>query len=213
MKNNLLCAIVVLISTLVGDSAQADNPFVGHWALTLPNGRAGWLGITEKNGKLSAAILWGGGSVKPAPSVEVEGVDIEGLRLRQSVEKMVNGGEPEELRRDLGPALEYGGLKPLASFYIALSYLREEKPGMSASLLEALCGEVSSVFELNAQYHLGIALSEMGDVARAVECLTQVAEHPLRNELGHPVEWALTLAQARAEQWEAALEGLSPLLC
>jgi len=73
MKNNLLCAIVVLISTLVGDSAQADNPFVGHWALTLPNGRAGWLGITEKNGKLSAAILWGGGSVKPAPSVEVEG--------------------------------------------------------------------------------------------------------------------------------------------
>ena len=73
MKNTILCALIVLTSTLGGLSAPAENPYIGHWALTLPTGGPGWLGITQEKGKLNAAILWGGGSVKPVASVKVEG--------------------------------------------------------------------------------------------------------------------------------------------
>jgi len=73
MNKTTLCAILTLTSSFVGIPAHADNPYLGHWALTLPNGAPGWLGVTEKNGDLEAAILWGGGSVKPVTSVKVEG--------------------------------------------------------------------------------------------------------------------------------------------
>lgn len=47
----------------------ADNPFIGNWALTIPGGGAGWLGITQEKGYLDAGLLWGGGSVVPVASV------------------------------------------------------------------------------------------------------------------------------------------------
>ncbi len=61
---------------LCGASAHAtaaDNPFLGNWALTIPGGAAGWLGVEDKDGKLAGSILWGGGSVVPVSSVQVEG--------------------------------------------------------------------------------------------------------------------------------------------
>jgi hypothetical protein len=66
-------AVFILISVVTSHSAQAGNPYIGHWALTLPNRGPGWLGITQKKGELDAAILWGGGSVKPVNSIKVEG--------------------------------------------------------------------------------------------------------------------------------------------
>jgi len=73
MKKSIFFAIVVLASTVVGSlSAYADSPYVGHWALTIPGGGPGWLGVEEKDGQLQASILWGGGSVKPVTSVNVE---------------------------------------------------------------------------------------------------------------------------------------------
>jgi hypothetical protein len=54
-------------------AAESANPYVGHWALTIPGGGAGWLGVTEADGKLSASILWGGGSVLPVNGVKVVG--------------------------------------------------------------------------------------------------------------------------------------------
>src|SRR5512137_223816 len=50
---------------------SADSPFVGNWALTIPGGGAGWLGVEQKEGYLDASILWGGGSVMPVDSVFV----------------------------------------------------------------------------------------------------------------------------------------------
>jgi hypothetical protein len=50
-------------------AAQEDNPFIGRWALTIPGGGAGWLGITHENGYYDGSILWGGGSVVPVASV------------------------------------------------------------------------------------------------------------------------------------------------
>ena len=66
----MITAIVILFNCL---AACAGNPFTGYWALTIPNGGPGWLGITEGDGKLDAAILWGGGSVKPVDSVAIQG--------------------------------------------------------------------------------------------------------------------------------------------
>ena len=51
----------------------ADNPFIGRWALTIPGGGAGWLGVESKDGALKSSVLWGGGSVVPTTSTKVDG--------------------------------------------------------------------------------------------------------------------------------------------
>lgn len=50
-------------------AADDTNPFIGNWALTIPGGGAGWLGVTKQNGYYDASLLWGGGSVLPVASV------------------------------------------------------------------------------------------------------------------------------------------------
>ena len=74
-STNCLLSLLACASCF-GASASllaADNPFIGRWALTIPTGRAGWLGIEETNGQLHGSILWGGGSVVPLHSVTVAG--------------------------------------------------------------------------------------------------------------------------------------------
>jgi hypothetical protein len=51
----------------------AENPFIGRWALTLPGGGAGWLGVEAQDAKISTTILWGGGSVVPVTSSTLDG--------------------------------------------------------------------------------------------------------------------------------------------
>jgi len=69
---HLLLALVALIM-FAGPARAASSPLIDDWELTIPGGGAGWLGVVEKDGKLSASILWGGGSVVPVDSVKVEG--------------------------------------------------------------------------------------------------------------------------------------------
>jgi len=64
-------------------AAESSNPFVGHWALTIPGGGAGWLGVTEQAGYYDASIMWGGGSVVPVASVFFEGDGIYVMRLNE----------------------------------------------------------------------------------------------------------------------------------
>ena len=71
--NRILAASVLLILTLTGPARAQANPFLGDWALTIPGGGAGWLGIKDEGGTLKGHILWGGGSVVPVASVKVEG--------------------------------------------------------------------------------------------------------------------------------------------
>jgi hypothetical protein len=54
-------------------SVCAESPFIGRWALTIPGGGAGWLGVEEKGGAVEASVLWGGGSVLPAQSAKIDG--------------------------------------------------------------------------------------------------------------------------------------------
>jgi len=51
----------------------AANTFVGRWALTLPGGGAGWLGVERQPcGALKGSLLWGGGSVMPVAETKIE---------------------------------------------------------------------------------------------------------------------------------------------
>jgi len=64
MNKNILSVCLVLWLVCASASAAEDlNPYIGRWALTIPGGGAGWLGVTEVNGEPVAHILWGGGSV------------------------------------------------------------------------------------------------------------------------------------------------------
>ena len=76
MSKSTCHALVLVVLFLIATSAlgaQGNNPFVGRWALTIPGGGAGWLGVTQENGYLDASLLWGGGSVLPVDSVFVNG--------------------------------------------------------------------------------------------------------------------------------------------
>jgi len=64
--------IASTVALLTNSLVAAENPFLGRWALTIPGGGAGWLGITEEGGQLKGSILWGGGSVVPVTGTKVE---------------------------------------------------------------------------------------------------------------------------------------------
>lgn len=61
-----------LLTVFAVAASAAANPYLGAWALTIPGGGAGWLGVEERDGKLQAAMLWGGGSVFPLESATVQ---------------------------------------------------------------------------------------------------------------------------------------------
>jgi 3-keto-disaccharide hydrolase len=85
----VLAGLLVLASS--APAAQDDNPFLGRWALTIPGGGAGWLGVTQENGYLDASLLWGGGSVLPVDSVFVNGEDLFVVRLTKVERKDPEG--------------------------------------------------------------------------------------------------------------------------
>src|SRR5437868_3550411 len=67
--NHLFIVAASLAAAVPGVTAESKNPFLGNWALTIPGGGAGWLGITPEKGYYDASILWGSGSVLPVSSV------------------------------------------------------------------------------------------------------------------------------------------------
>lgn len=87
------CAICVGTSVLLN---AAENPYLGRWALTLPNGSAGWLGVEQKGAALSGSLLWGGGSVLPVASTKVEGDKLVITRTSKAKKKDGAGKEHEE---------------------------------------------------------------------------------------------------------------------
>lgn len=86
MIRKFLCLGAVVTGALLITSPlfAAGNSWVGRYALTLPGGGAGWLGITDKDGQLAGSILWGGGSVVPVNRVRVEGDRLVVTRVEES---------------------------------------------------------------------------------------------------------------------------------
>src|SRR6266481_6521221 len=67
--NRLFILAASLAAAASSFAAESKNPFLGNWALTIPGGGAGWLGITAEKGYYDASILWGSGSVLPVANV------------------------------------------------------------------------------------------------------------------------------------------------
>lgn len=76
-----------------GAMAADDNPYLGRWALTIPGGGAGWLGITDDNGYLDGGILWGGGSVVPVADVYMDGDELVVTRTHEKTHRDKSGKE------------------------------------------------------------------------------------------------------------------------
>ena len=90
---------LVAFASMFGTSAllhAAQNPYLGRWALTIPNGSAGWLGVEEKDGALAGSLLWGGGSVLPVASTKVDGDQLVITRTSKVKVKDAAGNEQEQ---------------------------------------------------------------------------------------------------------------------
>ena len=102
---SILLGLSILCTSLL--AAGTANPYVGRWALTIPGGGAGWLGVTQENGYLDASVLWGGGSVLPVDCVFMVENELYVIRLSK-VERKDAAGKvvrtqtfPEVLRAEL----------------------------------------------------------------------------------------------------------------
>jgi len=90
-KTCCLSALLALsVCCTLAFAGEAD-PYIGRWALTIPGGGAGWLGVEQKDGYLDASILWGGGSVLPVDSVLVLEDGLYVVRLQKVERKDADG--------------------------------------------------------------------------------------------------------------------------
>lgn len=89
MKHTLPSALPLALLIALSGLASAESPFIGRFALTIPGGGAGWLGVEEKGGALSSSILWGGGSVVPAAGTKIEGDKLTVTREHKNKEGKV----------------------------------------------------------------------------------------------------------------------------
>ena len=86
-----LVFLALLITCVLVSAAETANPYVGYWALTIPGGGAGWLGVMHKDGYLDANILWGGGSVVPVDSVYMDQDTLNVTRVHRVPRKDAEG--------------------------------------------------------------------------------------------------------------------------
>jgi len=69
----------------------AASPFLGEWALTIPGGAAGWLGVQDHGGHLEGSMMWGSGSVEPVASIKENGTELVITREHVVERKDANG--------------------------------------------------------------------------------------------------------------------------
>jgi hypothetical protein len=69
----------------------AENPFVGGWALTLPGGHTGWLGVEARGPRINAQMLWGWGSVFKLNGAKLEGESLVLTRVHEDEIKKPDG--------------------------------------------------------------------------------------------------------------------------
>ena len=87
----VLMIVLLCASCMKTEVVQEPDRFIGRWALTIPGGSAGWLGIEDKGGYLDGSILWGGGSVNPLDSVYIDGDTLYVTRLHEVKRKDAEG--------------------------------------------------------------------------------------------------------------------------
>ncbi len=87
----LLSTSLLLLSMAAVRAVDPNNPFVGRWAMTTPQGAAAWLGVEAKDGYYDASIMWGTGSVEPVDSVFISDNTLYVIRLRKVQHKDASG--------------------------------------------------------------------------------------------------------------------------
>jgi hypothetical protein len=90
---SLLAILGCLVSTrtAAADNVPHKNTLLDRWELTLPNGAAGWLELSQEQGWVDGSILWGGGSVVPLASVVIHGDTATLTRIREVERKDPSG--------------------------------------------------------------------------------------------------------------------------
>lgn len=68
-KSIIFFFIIGAFNTLLSQSTQQDNPFLGMWSLDIEHGGVGWLHVHENEDFLDAELMWIGGSVVPVSFV------------------------------------------------------------------------------------------------------------------------------------------------
>src|SRR5258708_3730784 len=91
LKIALISLVVVVSNSSLAAVCHQQNSFIGSWALDIPGGYAGWLGVSERDGKLSASLMWGSGSVVPVPIGSVTGDQLILLRTHTFEETGADG--------------------------------------------------------------------------------------------------------------------------
>jgi len=107
------CSLFVVLLALAAPGFAATDALLGRWALTLGNGRAGWLEVRQEAGWLDGYILWGGGSVLPVASVAIVDDTLTVTRVREVARKNAAGAEvrKQQLTETISGRLEGGVLK------------------------------------------------------------------------------------------------------
>ena len=175
-RGRWLAAGLGLVAGVMAASAADDaKPFLGRWALTIPGGGPGWLGITAEKGWYDASILWGGGSVVPVSSVwfndgtlfvtrthEVKRKDVSGkvVRVQQFTDLLTGQVWGDTIELKLSSPRENGrskaefiakcgdSLRELeeSAFWLELRVDGEIVPAAKLQPLRAECDELTAIF-------------------------------------------------------------------
>jgi hypothetical protein len=87
----VLLAGAASAATASKKASKSDDAFLGRWALTIPDGRAGWLEIKQEKSWYDGSILWGGGSVLPVSNVVIADGILTVTRTREIERKDAAG--------------------------------------------------------------------------------------------------------------------------
>ncbi len=88
-----MTALVVVFASSTPGSADAQNPFIGSWAMSMPNGSAGWLSISDENGALKGE-LWTVGQSKTLRDLSLENGQLKFIRNCRIGKPEYPGGPP-----------------------------------------------------------------------------------------------------------------------
>jgi hypothetical protein len=72
-------------------SGAAENSFLGNWALSLPGGQAGWLGVESSGDGIKAEMLWAAGSVFPLDNTRLADGKLVLTRIHETDGKTLEG--------------------------------------------------------------------------------------------------------------------------
>ena len=88
-----IALVFLMAGGLRAAAAPGSDAFLGRWALTIPNGAAGWLEVKKENGWYDGSLLWGGGSVVPVSSATIADGVLTVTKVRD-VERKDSAGKP-----------------------------------------------------------------------------------------------------------------------